>query len=119
MGDRSVSRPPLPAQVGTTEKKHRYTPILPKGFEPTIPVLERPKAIHVLHSADIGKLFINKSDLLLSLAPQPSLGLDFLHKIQLNFLEASKQFSFLQGRIIPTPNPHPGGPGLCIYIPER
>jgi hypothetical protein len=58
--------------------------------------------------------------LLLSLAPQPRVGLGFLHKIRLNFLEASQQFSFLQGRVVsPTPNPHPGGPGLCIYIPQR
>jgi hypothetical protein len=58
--------------------------------------------------------------LLLSVAPQPSLGHDLLHKIQLNFLEASQQFSFLQGRVVsPMPNPHPGGPGLCIYIPQR
>jgi hypothetical protein len=57
---------------------------------------------------------------LLSLAPQPSLGLGLLHKIRLNFLEASQQLSFLQGRVvIPTPNPHPGGPDLCIYIPQR
>jgi hypothetical protein len=47
-----------------------------------------------------------------------SLGL--VHKIRLNFLEASQEFSFLQGRIVsPTPNLHPGGPGLCIYIPQR
>jgi hypothetical protein len=27
---------------------------------------------------------------------------------------------FLQGRVVsPTPNPHPGGPGLYIYIPHR
>jgi hypothetical protein len=32
--------------------------------------------------------------LLLSLAPQPSLDLGLLHKIRLNFLEASQQFSF-------------------------
>jgi hypothetical protein len=57
--------------------------------------------------------------LLLSLAPQPSLDLGLLHKIRLNFLEASQQFSFLQGRFVsPTPNPHPGGPGFCIYIPQ-
>jgi hypothetical protein len=57
--------------------------------------------------------------LLLSLAAQPSLGLGLLHKIRLNFLEASEQFSFLQGRVVsPTPNLHPGGPGLCIYIPQ-
>jgi hypothetical protein len=58
--------------------------------------------------------------LLLSLAPQPSLGLGLLLKIRLNFLEASQQFSFLQGRVVsPTPNSHPGGPGLCIYIPQK
>jgi hypothetical protein len=57
--------------------------------------------------------------LLLSLAPQPSLGLGLLHKIRMNFLEASQQFSFLHGRVVsPTPNPHPGEPGLCIYIPQ-
>jgi hypothetical protein len=27
---------------------------------------------------------------------------------------------FLQGRVVsPTPNPDPGGTGLCIYIPQR
>jgi hypothetical protein len=57
----------------------------------------------------------------LSLAPQPSLGLGLLHKIRLSFLEASQQFSILQGRVVsPTPNSHPGGPDLCIiYIPQR
>jgi hypothetical protein len=60
----------------------------------------------------------NLECLCLSLAPQPSLGLGLLLKIRLNFLEASQQFSFLQGGdVSPTPNPHPGGPGLCIYIP--
>jgi hypothetical protein len=54
---------------------------------------------------------------LLSLALQSSLSLGLLHKIRLNFLEAFQQFSFLHGRFVsPTPNPHPGGPGLCIYI---
>jgi hypothetical protein len=58
--------------------------------------------------------------LLLSLAPQHSLGLGLFHKIWLNFLEVPQQFSFLQGRVVsPTPNPHPGGSGLCIYIPQR
>jgi hypothetical protein len=57
---------------------------------------------------------------LLPVAPQPSLDLGLLHNIQLNFLEASQQFSFLQGRVVsPTSNPHPGGPGLCIYITQR
>jgi hypothetical protein len=54
------------------------------------------------------------------LVPQPSLGLGLLNKTQLNFMEASQQFSLLQGRVVsPTHNPHPGGPGLCIYIPQR
>jgi hypothetical protein len=58
--------------------------------------------------------------LLLSLAPQPSLGLGLLHKIRLNFLEVSEQFPFLQGRVVSlTPYPHSRGPGLCIYIPQR
>jgi hypothetical protein len=58
--------------------------------------------------------------LLLSVVPQPSLGLGLLLKIRLNFLEASQQFSFLEGKVVsPTPNPHPAGPGLCIYIPQR
>jgi hypothetical protein len=54
------------------------------------------------------------------LAPQPSVGLGLLLKIRLNFLEASQQFSFLEGKVVsPTPNPHSGGPGLCIYISQR
>jgi hypothetical protein len=58
--------------------------------------------------------------LLLSLDPQPSLGFGLLHKIRLNFVEVSQQFAFLQGRVVsPTPNPHPGGPDLCIYISQR
>jgi hypothetical protein len=58
--------------------------------------------------------------ILLSLASQPSLGLGLLHKTWLNFLEASQQLSFLQGRVVsPTPNPQPRGPGLCIYISQR
>jgi hypothetical protein len=62
----------------------------------------------------------NNFVLLLSSASQPSLGLGLLHKLRLNFMEASQQFSFLQGRVVsPTPNPHLGGPGLCIYIPQR
>jgi hypothetical protein len=54
------------------------------------------------------------------LAPQPSVGLGLILKIRLNFLEASQKFSFLQGRVVsPTPNPYPGGPVPCIYIPQR
>jgi hypothetical protein len=65
-------------------------------------------------------LVITVLSLLLFLAPQSSLGLGLLHKIRLNFFEASQQFSFLHGRFVsPTFNPHPGGPGFCIYIPQR
>jgi hypothetical protein len=36
------------------------------------------------------------------------------------FLGGFSTILFLQGRVVsPTPNPHPGGPGLCIYIPQR
>jgi len=63
------------------------------------------------------KLHILRSDILLSLAPQPNLGLGLLHKIRLNLWEAPQQFCFLQGRVVsPTLNPHLGGPDLCIYI---
>jgi hypothetical protein len=75
-----------------------------------------------LHSDELYNLYGTPNTLLflLSLAPQPSLGLGLLHKIRLNFVEASQQFSSLQGKVVsPTPNPHPGGPGLCIYIPQR
>jgi hypothetical protein len=73
-----------------------------------------------LHNAEIYNLCSSLIIVLLSLSPQPSSGIGLLHKIQLNFLEASQQFSFLQGRVVSrTPNPHPGGPGLCIYIPQK
>jgi hypothetical protein len=46
--------------------------------------------------------------LLLSLAPQPSLGFGLLHKIRLNFLEASQQFSFYRVELLaPRPTPIP------------
>jgi hypothetical protein len=36
------------------------------------------------------------------------------------FLGGFSTIFFLQGRVVsPTSNPHPGGPGLCIYIPQR
>jgi hypothetical protein len=35
------------------------------------------------------------------------------------FLGGLSTIFFLQGRVVsPTPNPHPGGTGLCIYIPQ-
>jgi hypothetical protein len=53
------------------------------------------------------------------LAPQPSLGPALVHKMQLDFLEVSQEFPFLQGRVvIPTPNPPSGGPGHCIFISQ-
>jgi hypothetical protein len=53
------------------------------------------------------------------LAPQPSLGLGLLLKIQLNFLEASQQFSFLQGRVVsPTPNPIPEDQASVFISPR-
>jgi hypothetical protein len=56
---------------------------------------------------------------LLSLAPQPSLGLGLLHKIRQNFLVASQQFSFLQGRVVsPTPNPITGDQA-SVFISSR
>jgi hypothetical protein len=45
---------------------------------------------------------------LISLAPQPGLGFGLLHKIRLNFLEASQQFSFYRvGLLAPRPTPIP------------
>jgi hypothetical protein len=42
--------------------------------------------------------------------PQQNLA-EFLGGFSTNF--------FLQGRVVsPMPNPYPGGPGLCIYIPQ-
>jgi hypothetical protein len=36
------------------------------------------------------------------------------------FLGGFSTIFFLQGEVVnPTPNPHPGGPGLCTYIPQR
>jgi hypothetical protein len=56
---------------------------------------------------------------LLSLAPQPNLGLGILHKIRLNFLEASQKFSFLQGRVVsPTLNPIPEDQ-ISVFISPR
>jgi hypothetical protein len=54
------------------------------------------------------------------LAPQPSVGLGLPLKIRLNFLEASQQFSFLQGRIVaPRPTPIPEDQASEFIPPER
>jgi hypothetical protein len=80
-----------------------------------------PYLLSFVHQSEhYGQRHFDFTSLLLSLAPQPSLGLGLLLKIRLNFLEASQQFSFSQSRVVsPTPNLHRGGPGLCIYIPQR
>jgi hypothetical protein len=57
--------------------------------------------------------------LLLSLAPQPSLGLGLVHKIQLNFLEASQQFSFYWvGLLAPRPTPIPEDQSSVFISPR-
>jgi hypothetical protein len=57
--------------------------------------------------------------LLLSLAPQPSLGLGHLSKSDWISWRLLNNFLFYRvGLLAPRPNPHPGGPGLCIYIPR-
>jgi hypothetical protein len=45
-GDQLVARP-LPTQKTTqTQNKHTQTSMPRKGFEPTIPIFERPKSVH-------------------------------------------------------------------------
>jgi hypothetical protein len=57
--------------------------------------------------------------LLLSLAPQPSLGLGLLHKIRLNFLEASQQCSFYRvGLLAPRPTPIPEDQSSVFISPR-
>jgi hypothetical protein len=73
--------------------------------------------VEMVQTADITLRSDIHEHFFLSLAPQPSLGLGLLHKIRLNFLEAPQQFSFVQGRVVsPTPNLHPGGPGLLVLL---
>jgi hypothetical protein len=56
---------------------------------------------------------------LLSLAPQPSLGLGLLHKIRLNFLEASQQFSFYRvGLLVSRPTPIPEDQASVFISPR-
>jgi hypothetical protein len=56
---------------------------------------------------------------LMSLAPQPSLGLGILHKIRLNFLEASQQFSFYRvGLLAPRQTPIPEDQ-VSVFISPR
>jgi hypothetical protein len=57
--------------------------------------------------------------LLLSLAPQPSLGLGLLHKIWLNFLEASQHFLFYRvGLLDPCPTPIPEDQASVFISPR-
>jgi hypothetical protein len=56
----------------------------------------------------------------ISLVPQPKLGLGLLHKIRLNFLEASQQFSFYRiGLLAPRQTPIPENQTSVFYIPQR
>jgi hypothetical protein len=55
---------------------------------------------------------------LLSLAPQPSLGLGLLHKIRLNFVEASQQFFYRVGLLAPRPTPI-SVDQASVFIPLR
>jgi hypothetical protein len=58
--------------------------------------------------------------LLLSLAPQASLGLGLLHKTRLNFLEASQQFPFFYrvGLLAPRPTPIPEDQASVFVSPR-
>jgi hypothetical protein len=53
----------------------------------------------------------------------PALSPISLHGVvfsQAEFLGGFSRIFFFIGRVvIPTTNPHPGGPGLCIYIPQK
>jgi hypothetical protein len=56
---------------------------------------------------------------LLSLAPQLTLGLGLLHKIRLNFLEASQQISFYRvGLLAPRPIPIPEDQASVFISPK-
>jgi hypothetical protein len=56
---------------------------------------------------------------LLSLAPQPSLGLGLVHKIRLNFLESSQHFSFYKvGLLAPRPTPIPEDQASVFISPR-
>jgi hypothetical protein len=52
-GDQPDARP-LPTQDNTTQKKCGHTSIPRAGFEPVIPMFERPKTVRALDSAAIG-----------------------------------------------------------------
>jgi hypothetical protein len=59
------------------------------------------------------------TQVLLSFAPQPSLGLGLLHKIRLNFLEASQQFSFYRvGLLAPRQTPIPEDQASVFISPS-
>jgi hypothetical protein len=104
----------------TTELYHNSSTVIPESFK-------KRRAAQAIMDYSVSFLTLFSSNLSFSLSllgstaqlmpwpiPQSS------SIIQLNFLEAYQQFSFLQGRLVsPTLNPHPGGPGLCIYIPQR
>jgi hypothetical protein len=53
MGDQPDARP-LPTQDNTTQKKRGQTSMPRAGFEPAIPMFERPKTVRALGCAAIG-----------------------------------------------------------------
>jgi hypothetical protein len=50
-GDQPVARPLRAQRTAQTQNKHTQTSMPQVGFEPTIPVFERPKTVHALDRA--------------------------------------------------------------------
>jgi hypothetical protein len=78
--------------VNISTRELWITFILSDGFKARTSVCTRPNTVFSLNSE--ASRFCMLTSFPLSLALQPSLGLGLLHKIRLNFLEASEQFSF-------------------------
>jgi hypothetical protein len=58
-GDQPDARP-LPAQDNTTQKKRGHTSMPRAGFEPAIPIFDRPNTVRALDRAAIGIIGISK-----------------------------------------------------------
>jgi hypothetical protein len=77
------------------------------------------KPLKSLQCPDVWSREARSTNQLLSLAPQLSLGLGLLHKIRLNFLGASQQFSFYRvGLLAPRPTPIPEDQ-VSVFISPR
>jgi hypothetical protein len=76
-----------------------------------------------LHIEELHNLYVSPNILLLlllSLAPQPSLGLGLLHKIQLNFWMLLNNFLFYMVRFgAPRPTPIPEDQASVFISPKR